>query len=69
MALSIEVGKLVTDRVTGKVSLVTDINGTDAHIVGVSQLERTARGDWTFAPEKGPPHGWIPVARLLAETF
>ena len=75
MAIQIKVGQIVVGREGGKASLVTEVNGSEAHIVGISRLERANPADPTdvrwapFVPEKGAPHGWIPIFRLLAETF
>lgn len=75
MAIRIEVGQIVVGRESGKASLVLDVSGADAHIVGISRLERAhpedpTDGRWApFVPAKEAVRGWIPVARLLAETF
>ena len=75
MATKIEVGQIIASRLTGKTSLVLEVAGQEAHIVGIDRLERLnqtdpADGRWApFVPSKEALHGWVPITRLLAETF
>lgn len=75
MATKIEVWQIIVGRESGKASLVTHVEGQEAHIVGIDRLERAnpsdpADGRWApFEPSKEAPHGWLPIVQLLAETF
>jgi len=75
MALRIEVGQIVVGREGGKASLVVEVSGLEARIVGIERLERANPADpsdvrWApFVPAKESVCGWVPITRLLAETF
>lgn len=72
MAQSIEVGQLLVDRTTKKVTLVQDIKDNAARVVSISRLEidDPACGRWKpFVADKEASHGWVPLTRLLIESF